>query len=200
MLWGLLASYSKNDIYIPKIYSGSFSVGDSLVSINVAGRTITFSSLKKDTKKKQKSTISDNNVKLLSANRVLNGPYYFTNQSVKKPYSKRKVFIKKSKVPNHNIATGVYVCDIYLFQNSIDLSEEVFAAKVLIPDNPAYSVYETQHKGVNWNIITYEDNSLTLHINYYTIHIKYNIVGQFINKVIPLDGRTVRVPYYTVTL
>ncbi len=106
------------------------------------------------------------------------------------PYKNTKILINGAA----GLSTGSYVCDVYSFNTSITMPSNAYAAVAFVPSPAAYSNYSNQTVGINWTMSS-SSSGVVLSISFYTILVKYDMLGRAYNWLIPLDGRTVQVPY-----
>jgi hypothetical protein len=124
----------------------------------------------------------------------LTGP--FTANAVQsKIRSNEKVILSNG---DGGLATGVYICDIYMFKAEISLPlNSVGMAE--IPNPVGYNNLNEQVLGIT----SYTNSSATKNefiVYTLTIHVKYNLLGQYINRVIPTTLQNgFNYTYYYVT-
>lgn len=122
------------------------------------------------------------------------GPFYSQGTPVKIK-SDLKMVIKSSK---YGIAQGIYFCDVYKVSNSIMLPEDATVGKVGFPNPAGLKNYSDQTEGVNWMMSTTSNDQIYIDWWFYTIVVKFNLAGQTIGRVIPMDGAQIEVPYYYI--
>lgn len=196
----LVSCTNKDDVVVvstPKTISGTFAENDLPQVLEFNGRTLVFEKQVESQQNIGRNVLRASNA---PAEAAWEGPFYATEATMSKIYSNTKVIINQSNVPEIIIPTGVYFCDVYIFNKQIDFPLSVAAVRVLTPTSAPYSNYSNQTKGVNWTMVTLPDNSLRLSIYYYTLVVNYSSNGQsFGGRVIPIDGRTVSIPYLTLS-
>ena len=120
------------------------------------------------------------------------GPFYSQGTPIKIK-SDVKLRITSTK---YGLVKGYYFCDVYKVSNTVNLPEEAWVAKVGFPNPAGFKDYSDQTEGVNWTVSTTANDQISIDWTFYTLVVKYNMAGQTLNKVIPVDGAKVKVPYY----
>ncbi|WP_304251854.1 hypothetical protein [Parabacteroides gordonii] len=158
--------------------SGTFKLSDLPRTINFNGTEITFELM---------DTVSRVQTKAASDWR---GPFYVSSEPFE-AYTKQKIVLNSSS----GLATGVYVCDVWLTMGKIVLPVSAYAGKIGMPNPAGYSDYSHQEKGVNWSIST-TNKGIQINWSFNTLVVKSDMAGRRYHKVLPIDGAMVKVPYY----
>lgn len=116
------------------------------------------------------------------------GPYYTTG-NMSKILSSQKLSVRYAGY------MGVYFCDVYAFRKDITVPSDAATAKIGVPSTSGFSNYTTQERGVVWNLKT-DSKEIVLQFYFYTLALLHDVSGAQINRVIPIDGNKIQIPYY----
>lgn len=94
------------------------------------------------------------------------------------------------------ITSGVYFGDVWETRNTIKLPENAYGARVAFPNPSGCKDYTNLSLGVNWNLTTIQNDQIVITWWFYTFVLNYNMAGQQIYEVAPIDGAKVKVPYF----
>ena len=122
------------------------------------------------------------------------GPFYtqgIPRELTGSEYQNRKVLV----TGQFGVAPGVYFADIWKTSGTVKLPENIFTARVELPDPCGFDDIGNMTIGINWNMVETSAGE-ELEWYFYTMVLHYNAIGQEIWEVIPLDGADVVVPYY----
>lgn len=91
-------------------------------------------------------------------------------------------------------STGKGVIGAY--KSTIKLPENAYGARVAFPNPSGCKDYTNLSLGVNWNLTTIQNDQIVITWWFYTFVLNYNMAGQQIYEVAPIDGAKVKVPYF----
>lgn len=123
------------------------------------------------------------------------GPFY--SKGTPKALSESKYKNRKLLISGMTgITNGVYFGDVWETRNTIKLPENAYGARVAFPNPCGCKDYTNLYRGVNWNLATIENDQIVITWWFYTFVLKYNMAGQQIYEVAPIDGAKVKIPYF----
>lgn len=161
-----------------KTLSGTFKISDLPQTVDFNGIEITFELI--DSMPQIQTKAASDWV----------GPFYVSGEPFKAK-SNQKVILGSSS----GLATGTYICEVWLTMGKITLPSSAYAGKIGMPNPAGYSDYSHQEKGVNWSIST-TSNGIVINWSFNTLVVVSDMLGRRYNWVIPVEGAKVKVPYY----
>lgn len=93
------------------------------------------------------------------------------------------------------VPAGIYFGDVLETSKTITLSENAYTGRVVFNES-ACKNYETLARGVNWHMTALPNGRIAINWSFYTFVLNYNVAGQRISEVIPIDGADVVIQYY----
>ena len=124
------------------------------------------------------------------------GPFYSTGKTSRmsgKEYSNRKIFVGNNV---WGLVPGIYFADVYITSNTIEIPEEYSNARIAFPNPAGFRDPSSTSTGVKWEMETGEGDKLTCTWRFYSFRITYNLLGQYLNRHIPIDPSKVQIPYF----
>lgn len=162
----------------PHKISGSIDINNLPCTIEIDGKKITFESFNPDT------------LETIQTKAAWSQTYYFANPKMVQLSDKIKKVIFKNCGPYQ----GTFIASDFRFTGSISIPSNAITGKILVP-NPCGFKNSEQDLGINWNMESTPTGGVALAFTYYTLRVEYNMLGQRIGHVYPVDGNTIRVPY-----